>query len=997
MKQLLIALLILCVNTLFGQEYWQQEVNYKISVTLDDTRHTLSAFEEFEYVNNSPHTLGEIYIHLWPNAYRNENTALAKQLYENKESLLTFGSDAVRGNIDSLNFTVNGNKANWYYEEFNQDICIIELGFPLQPGQKVTIATPFVVKIPSGEISRLGHIEQSYQITQWYPKPAVFDKDGWHHMPYLNQGEFYSEYGSFDVSITLPANYVVGATGDLRTDSEIQFLNKLAGETAANLSDADYSKSLRAKTPNTFPESSKELKTIRYTQTNVHDFAWFADKRYKVLKGEVKLPHSGRMVTSWAMFTPKNESLWKNAIEYINDATYYYSLWNGDYPYHNVTAVDGTISAGGGMEYPNITVIGNAGSAQSLEVVIVHEVGHNWFYGQLGSNERVHGWMDEGMNTLNEVRYMQTKYPDNTAMSDMVMNGSFHMDHLSHHDMSDISYRMIAALGEDQPIETHSARFTQANYGVIMYQKTGLVFFYLKDYLGEELFDKCMQAYYREWEFKHPQPDDMRKSLEKASGKDLSWLFDDLITTSDHIDYKICSVKKTDAGYRIKTKNVGQVDGPLEVNAYLRDSLIKTVWIEPGNKKNSIEISADELDLVRIDKNRNIPELNRQNNSWIKKGLIDRLEPIKIEAIIGDNEAEYTNVFWTPMIAANYYDRFMFGVNVHNYGIPFNKFSYLVTPMFSLGRKMVSGISEFSYTFLPTRNLKLSRIGLSVKSFKHDTTYRANESYYIAMQPYWMAKIGDRGDKKNYSQTIRLQGLYRKDKFGPTHIEHAGAYVQYEFDYRRPDHHFSSLIRNEYLTNTNTSDQIARISAEGTYRFRYMRKKQKRWIDLRLFAGQQYIREFDPSTTGYQYSMSLAGASGQQDLFVDEFYFGRNNISGIWSQQRQENMGGFKSTSNYGTSAIGMAAANLYVQLPLPTGIIGLFADAGVFHNGVGPREAYQFGAAIRLSNYFGIYFPIWMSKELNDSFGVSKYGEKIRFTLKLNLINKPLNLSNFI
>lgn len=151
-----------------------------------------------------------------------------------------------------------------------------------------------------------------------------------------------------------------------------------------------------------------------------------------------------------------------------------------------MTAVDGTISAGGGMEYPNVTVIGNASSKEELEVVIVHEVGHNWFYGILGSNERVHGWMDEGMNTLNEMRYMQTKYPDNTRFSDMILNGRFHLEDLNHHDSGDITYSTVASLGLDQPIETHSDQFTSINYGGIMYQKTGLVFFYLKDYLGEE-------------------------------------------------------------------------------------------------------------------------------------------------------------------------------------------------------------------------------------------------------------------------------------------------------------------------------------------------------------------------------------------------------------------------------------------------------------------------------------------------------------------------------
>ena len=544
MRLLFSFLLLALFNNSFGQAYWQQEVNYKISVKLDDKNHIIRGVEEFEYVNNSPSTLDKIYIHLWANAYKNENTALAKQLYKNGETELKFGADSIKGYIDSLNFQSNGQQLKWELDAEHIDIALIYLPQPLKSGEKILISTPFKVKIPSGSISRLGHIGQSYQITQWYPKPAVFDKNGWNQMPYLNQGEFYSEYGSYDVSITLPKNYIVGSTGDIQTESEIEFLKNKAVETEKNIGSMTDNDKENMK----FPASESEYKTIRYKQSKVHDFAWFADKRYLVLKGEVKLPHSERYVTSWAMFTPQNASLWQRAIEYINDGTYYYSLWNGDYPYNQVTAVDGTISAGGGMEYPNVTVIGSVGNARSLETVIVHEVGHNWFYGILGSNERVHGWMDEGMNTLNEVRYMQTKYPNNSFTSEQIAGRFIHMDNLDYRAQGDFLYKVLAHFGADQPIETHSAEFTSVNYGLIMYQKTGLVFYYLKDYLGEDLFNKCMQAYFSEWKFKHPQPEDMRKSMERTSGKNLNWLFDDLIQTTNHVDYKIQCVHHSKNG-----------------------------------------------------------------------------------------------------------------------------------------------------------------------------------------------------------------------------------------------------------------------------------------------------------------------------------------------------------------------------------------------------------------------------------------------------------------
>ncbi|MBI1838599.1 MAG: M1 family metallopeptidase, partial [Flavobacteriia bacterium] len=630
MKLLLSSIfLTFFITSFFAQNYWQQEVNYKIDVKLDDSKHEITAVEEFEYVNNSPNKLDFIYIHLWPNAYKNEKTGLGQQLWKSGKTILKFGADSLKGNISGIDFKVNGEKATWEIDANNIDICRIILKTPLLPGERLIVSTPFIVKIPSGEISRLGHVGQSYQITQWYPKPAVYDKNGWNPIPYLNQGEFYSEYGSFDVTITLPKNYIVGATGDLQTESEIAYLNEKAIKTAKKFENNEFVD--RKKADMSFPSSSSEFKTLRYMQHNVHDFAWFADKRFEVLKGEVIMPASKRKVITWAMFTPKNANVWKNSIEYINDGTYYYSLWNGDYPYSQVTAVDGTISAGGGMEYPNVTVIGNTSNKEELEVVIVHEVGHNWFYGILGSNERVHGWMDEGMNTLNEVRYIQTKYPENTRMSDMVLNGKFHLDHLNHHDLSDISYRFMAIIGEDQPIETHSADFTSANYGAIMYMKTGLVMFYLKDYLGEDLFGKCQHAYFETWKFKHPQPEDMKASFEKIAGKDLSWLFNDLIQTTNHIDYKIVSVEKEENTTVVKVKNSGQVNGPISVSAFNKGAFVETKWVEPGADVRIVTFNSSEIDEVKIDGNKNIPEITRANKTKKKSQLFNKIEPLKFE------------------------------------------------------------------------------------------------------------------------------------------------------------------------------------------------------------------------------------------------------------------------------------------------------------------------------------------------------------------------------
>ena len=207
---------IIPLQELLSQEYFQQQANYNISVTLDDRNHELKGFESLVYINNSPDTLSFLYFHLWPNAYSDNKTQLASELIKRDGKSKLFNDPELRGYIDSLNFKAEGLNIKWDLIDGSPDICKLLLNKPLNPGDSVNITTPFHVKIPGGGISRLGHTGQSYQISQWYPKPAVYDRNGWHQMPYLDQGEFYSEYGTFNVSITIPSNYVVGATGNLQ-------------------------------------------------------------------------------------------------------------------------------------------------------------------------------------------------------------------------------------------------------------------------------------------------------------------------------------------------------------------------------------------------------------------------------------------------------------------------------------------------------------------------------------------------------------------------------------------------------------------------------------------------------------------------------------------------------------------------------------------------------------------------------------------------------------
>jgi Peptidase family M1 domain len=493
--------------------YWQQQVNYNIFVSLDDKKHSLKGDISMEYINHSPDTLSFIYFHLWPNAYKNETTALANQLVNDVESKKKLES-AERGFIDSLGFTVNGKTV--VIETDSQDIDVIKLvlGSPLLPGQAITIATPFYVKLPS-YFSRSGYDAQQYMICQWYPKPAVYDRKGWHAFPYLDQGEFYSEFGTFKVSITVPSAYIVGATGSLQTKTELAQYKKIG---AANYKNNKAVSSYKPTTPN-------GTKTLQYLAENVHDFAWFADKDFIIQYDTLKLT-SGNIVDVFSYYQPNGNVEWNNSIGFIEDAVNHYSNWIGEYPYPSVAAVEGPKNlSSGGMEYPMITLITSPDAQkEGLDAVITHEVGHNWFYGIIASNEREHPWMDEGLNTYFQFRYEAEKYRSNSVFGNSLPDDIKKMP--ADEFLARIMYAMNS-LPAKPAIETHSTAFTNKDeYGIVVYLKTAIWMSILEASMGKENLLNGLRQYFSDWKFKHPYPEDLKTSLEKGSNQKLESLFD---------------------------------------------------------------------------------------------------------------------------------------------------------------------------------------------------------------------------------------------------------------------------------------------------------------------------------------------------------------------------------------------------------------------------------------------------------------------------------------
>ena len=522
MKKIFFLLIVFTCKLLTANcqlNYWQQQVNYKIDVTLNDVENTLDGFEKMEYYNNSPDTLKFIWFHVWPNAYKNDRTAFTDQALENGSTAFYFSDNEQRGYINRLDFKVNGVTAKMQDHPEHQDIIRIDLPQPLAPHSSCKIETPFHVKLPY-LFSRGGHVDQSYQITQWYPKPAVYDRNGWHEIPYLDQGEFFAEFGNYEVQITLPKSYVVAATGEIISGDPRSKVPVVGPEKKKR---KPFNKNIATKKIVEEPARSTEpTKTLVYKQDHVHDFAWFADRRFQVMEGLIPTK-SGRIIKSYAYFLPEERDQWTNSLKFIKNAVLTKNDWLGEYPYNVVSVVQSPKAGNGGMEYPTVTLISTSSNEQSLDNVINHEIGHNWFQGILATNERDHPWMDEGMNTYYDNRYLTLYYGNSNY--DLTASKSKFIRNRASDDYAGMLLETISKIKKDQPIELPSEKFSETNYNLVAYFKTAIWMKKLEDQLGKNLFDSCMHEYFRQWQYKHPSPEDFKKVMTQVSGQNLDAIF----------------------------------------------------------------------------------------------------------------------------------------------------------------------------------------------------------------------------------------------------------------------------------------------------------------------------------------------------------------------------------------------------------------------------------------------------------------------------------------
>ncbi len=958
-----------------SQDYFQQEVNYKINVTLNDRTHELNGYESLEYINNSPDTLSFLYFHLWPNAYSNNKTALARQIFSINGKGKLFNDPELKGFIDSLDFKVDDKKVQWDLLPGFPDICKIVLDKPPGNGDTIVITTPFHVKIPKGVTSRLGHIEESYQISQWYPKPAVYDRSGWHQMPYLDYAEFFSEFGSFDVSITLPANYIVGATGELQNEEEKKMLEILSA-------DSSRIKSLYLRDTD-FPQSSKQVKTLRYTENNIHDFAWFADKRFHVRKGTVTLPDSKREVTTWVMFTNQEAHLWKDAISYVNDAIMYFSKWIGDYPYNNFTAVQSALNSGAGMEYPGVTVIGLAGDPYLLDEVIAHEICHNWFYSAIGSDERRFPFMDESIASAYESRYLTEKYPGKKLWEIDFKNRKlakfFKIDEMPAQRIQEIEWLIPARRNLEQPINLAATGYSNENYGSIIYNKAAQGFNYLRAYLGDSRFDSAMHDYYSEWKNKHPRPEDLKAVFESNTAKDLSWFFKDFLGTTQRLDYKI--VRYQDR--KLLIKNKGELEAPLLIAGIKGGSNITEYWEEGFKGKKWVNAPGNNNSEIKLDPEHKMPELFRLNNNIRTSGACRKADLLQFRFLYTIDDPEKRTLLYTPVFDWNSLDGFMAGMVLNNGTLMPKQVEYFIIPFYTFRNQGLTGFGKISFNIIPYNNL------IRIATF----TMEGEKFGAPGNQNYQKAKIGAdlRLRSKNminpvsqnvFGYFITASDLHNIELLMPVKMR---SYLQFGYNLERPG------IINPFSLSVSfeSGSSFQKTFLDLTYTHSYYGKKSG--LNFRFFAGTMLKN----SSADPFYGFAASGRGGREQYLYEGIYPDRFTVfpKTFWSRQMTLSEGGLVSPLNdtlgYSRRLLSLSLTSSLpgkvTWIPLKPFVNVLLNDHGIVTNN---RSLLFFEAGFKAGvwNFFEIYVPLVVSDNIKSITGSFK--DRIRFVFKLDMFN---------
>jgi len=596
-----------------GPEYWQQRISYRIDAELDPSTAELQGVGEVVYRNESPDTLADLVFHLYQNLF-------SPGVERTRTVPLTGGMRIDRVSVDGIPAApVEAGRGTGLGASYRIDGTLMELRLPasLLPGDSVVIGLAWHFEVPPRGAPRTGHIDHRlYNIAQWYPQVAVYDDlRGWHRLPYLGNGEFYQEYADFDVSITLPEGWLVGATGVLQNPEEVlsEVVRRrlelvLERDTVIHVvTEDDLGPGLATE------RAPGGQLTWRYRARDVRDFAWGTSDRYlwdatRALLPDPVDPGEVRPVPIYTLYRPQVSS-WRDAATYARHALSYFAERLHPYVYPQLTALEGPV---GGMEYPMVVFVGGFPDPRSLYGTIAHEVAHQWFPMMVGNDETSFAWQDEGLATYIEEHAIADYFSDPHPFA-VPLN----------------QYLQIAGTDYETPMMRPADLYpSYAAFGIASYFKPAVLLRALGGVIGRDQVEEALREYARRWFLKHPYPHDFFKTVESVAGRSLDWFWTPWWYGTGVFDQGIAGVstEPISGGERvvITVEDRGQNPLPTTIVVTTEGGQVRRAEIPIEKWLSGARTTSVTLDLpgrvvrVELDPERIFPDIDRSNNVWVR-------------------------------------------------------------------------------------------------------------------------------------------------------------------------------------------------------------------------------------------------------------------------------------------------------------------------------------------------------------------------------------------
>lgn len=595
-----------------GPGYWQQRCDYDIDATLDPETDTVTASMVVTYTNNSPHELEYVWMGLEQNVFRLDSAGSQSRTPGSVMKMLEYDFDggyeipSVRENGRELELKVYGTLGKFVPTS------------PIAPGATYTFEVDFAFKVPPG-LRRMGREDvddgEIFELAQWFPHVCKYDDvNGWNTLPYLGTGEFYTDFGSYEVSITAPRHYLVSGSGELLNPQDV-----LTGELIERLDEAMNSDepvwivSEDEIGSDAIRPGDADSYTWEFAIDDARTFAWAASDAFMWDACRAVIDDDGSERTILCQsFYPREAEVWGpddedgGSTRYVKHSVEFYSDWLSAYPYPVMSNINGPE---GGMEYPGIIFCGSRTNPEGLFGVTDHEVGHTWFPMIVNTDERRYMWQDEGFNTFINLYSKAAWYGED-------------VDFKRHQDQT----VEVCSEHNPQPIVTSPDRAWPRWVGRLMYRKTGYGLYLLREFvLGQERFDEAFAQYIEWWSFKHPQPSDFFRTMHDAAGTDLSWFWNGWFYEPDALDFAVADVVQQGDGSAIIVLDcLGDMVMPVPLTIeYLDGSseervLPVEIWGTTTRWNAGIDTGGRRVRRVTVDAGEILPDVDRYNNVWRK-------------------------------------------------------------------------------------------------------------------------------------------------------------------------------------------------------------------------------------------------------------------------------------------------------------------------------------------------------------------------------------------